>query len=275
MGEYPILSNFILYRIFIYFRYKMADSKSFTINDADTSVESDLKPHLEVVGEKEWFFLLWIAKYGSKMSHEINTPELCNILNISQQTISRRIIELEKAGFITRSFQKSGGMLKLTEKGLSQLKYIHSNLEKILFHREANYEYNGILRSGMGEGAYYIQLPEYIKQFHEKLGFIPFSGTLNIELTPEDYQQVTEDLKYVPAIVIQGFSDGVRTYGNVTCYKGVLWPEKNPEKHIRCAFLLIQRTSHRPTIIEVIAEKFLREYFEIHDNDKLGFRFVK
>jgi riboflavin kinase len=253
----------------------MSDSNSLSSEYNTPSPESEIKDSFDLVGEKEWFFLLWIAKFGSKNIYEVNTPYLCQILSISQQTISRRIIELEKMGYITRSFQKTGGMLKLTDKGIAQLRYIHRTLEKVLFHREAVCEYQGVLKSGMGEGAYYIQLPEYVKQFEEKLGFKPFQGTLNMELTQEDYQRVSEDLNFIPAITIQGFSDGIRTYGNVTCYRAVVWPIKNPEKHIRCALLLIQRTSHRPTIIEVIAEKYLRDYFTINDNEKLGFRLVK
>ena len=40
----------------------------------------------------------------------------------------------------------------------------------------------GKVISGMGEGRYYTEQDGYIQQFKEKLGFIPFPGTLNVEI---------------------------------------------------------------------------------------------
>ena len=57
-----------------------------------------------------------------------------------------------------------------------------------LSEQEATDRFNkvvGEVSSGLGEGRYYISRKSYIIQFQEKLGFIPFLGTLNIRVSQE------------------------------------------------------------------------------------------
>jgi riboflavin kinase len=249
--------------------------KQSETNNSEASIELINLPEKDFIGEREWFFLYWIAKLAQKNHGEISTPDLCKSIKISQQTISRRIIDLEKGGFLTRNFKKNRTTLKITPKGIIQLENIHHSLQKLLAVTNYVYEYQGLLKSGMGEGAYYIQLPQYLEQFQQKLGFIPYIGTLNLQLSPDQFERFNNDLKDFDEVIIEGFSNGLRTYGNVRCYKAIIWPAKEPKMKVQCGILIIQRTSHQPTTIEIIAEKFLRKHFAISDNEELVVNLLK
>jgi riboflavin kinase len=231
-------------------------------------IESNLL-YEQLLDHKEWFFLYWIARYSNLEHRTINTPDLVKRLKISQQTISRRIIELEQRGFINRIFNRNGGELNLTQKGYEELKKMQNNLKAILERQDV---FQGQIASGMGEGAYYVKLDPYYKQFKIKLGYSPYYGTLNLALNPEDHNNYLQELHNKQVHEIKGFSDGDRTYGNVYFYMAELWPKNHPEKTVPCAILKIQRTSHKPNIIEIIAQDFLREKFNLTDKDYVEFR---
>ena len=163
-------------------------------------------------------------------------------------------------------------MLRITPAGLAQLQTVFVGLQKILSPDRSCFEYQGKVKSGMGEGRYYIQVPKYLTQFKQKLGFSPYGGTLNLELDPLLYQRLEEDLKEVPPVEIEGFSESGRTFGPVKCVRAEIFAAKNRNVVVPCALLQIQRTSHRPTIVEIIAEQYLRGTFKLKDHDELVFR---
>ncbi len=41
----------------------------------------------------------------------------------------------------------------------------------------------GVIHSGAGKGAYFMQLDWVVRQCEDKLGFTPFPGTLNVHIT--------------------------------------------------------------------------------------------
>jgi len=226
----------------------------------------------DFIGEKEWFFLYWIALHKHKKDTLVSTPELCQNLDISQQTISRRIIELEKAGYILRNFNNRGGELDITTKGYIQLESIYKNLHIIFTKGSCIETYTGLLQTGLGEGASYIKNPKYLKQFKERLGFEPFYGTLNVHLEPALYNILQEQAKNTEEIIIDGFRDQDRAYGEVRCIKTEIWARNQKHRRVMGALLRIQRTSHDPYLLEFIAEKYLREYFNLVDGDEIQFQ---
>jgi len=119
----------------------------------------------EFIGEKEWFFLYWIAYYKLINNDKISTPELCNKIPISQQTISRRILELEEKGYINRKHGSRGGDLELTSKAYIHLEKVFQNLQYVFSSKSCVEQFHGKLKRGMGEGAHYIQNKNYFKQF--------------------------------------------------------------------------------------------------------------
>ena len=115
----------------------------------------------------------------------------------------------------------------------------------------------GVVTSGLGEGRKYMSIPEYRRQFTEKLGFDPYPGTLNIVLEDCSVRKVIEEYAN---IIIHGFEkDGIR-YGGVKCAKAKI-------RDIPAAILLIEKTKHPPNIIEVIAPVCLREKLGLKDGD--------
>jgi riboflavin kinase len=235
--------------------------------DEINSVDPDL------IGEKEWFFLYWIAHYKLMNNGKITTPELCKIIPISQQTISRRILELEEKKYLIRRSGSRGGDLELTPEAFSHLEKVFQNLQDIFSSKSSVEQFHGKLKTGMGEGAHYIKNKNYLKQFKSKLGFEPFFGTLNVQVKPEMYEFLDKQLKNFKQIIIQGFENGSRTYGDVVCYLVKIWPKDKPDYKIQGALLLIQRTSHKPFVCEFIAKKCLREHFPIEDDDEVFFEF--
>ena len=61
----------------------------------------------------------------------------------------------------------------------------------------------GCLQSGLGEGAGFVALDWVSHQFHTRLGFWPFPGTLNLSLTGGEWQTAREALLSAPGIPIQ------------------------------------------------------------------------
>ncbi|MFX1473862.1 MAG: DUF120 domain-containing protein [Promethearchaeota archaeon] len=211
--------------------------------------------------EHLWFTLLALARLGgASNSVHTSTPRLATLLGISQQTASRRLCALEKKGWIRRTLNRHGQIIRIEPKGIAQLKKVHSMLEIALTERRS-VTLRGRVTTGLGEGAYYMQLEGYRRQFQEKLGYKPFPGTLNIQLVSEVDVHELQLLKAMIGIEIHGFVTGDRTFGPVTCY-----PTRVNDK-VDAAILLIQRTHHKINVIEVIAAINLRERLKLEDGD--------
>lgn len=227
------------------------------------------------VGEKEWFFLYWIAYFKLINNGKISTPDLCSKIPISQQTISRRILELEEKGYINRRTGSRGGDLELTAKAYVHLEKVFHNLQHVFSSKSCVEQFHGKLKTGMREGAHYIKNENYYNQFKSKLGFEPYFGTLNVQVNPEMFEFLHDQLKDFKKTIIQGFENGSRSYGDVVCYFVRIWSENKPDDKVPGALLLIQRTSHKPYVLEFIAEEFLRKHLQINDDDEVLFEFRK
>jgi len=207
--------------------------------------------------------LIFLAE-NDAFAHDIRitTLTLAKQLNISQQTASRLLIQLEKEGYITRRIVGKETYVKLTEKGMNELINLHVRLKRI-FERPVQITLEGRVFSGLGEGAYYIGLPGYYNQIKEKLGFEPFLGTLNIRLSSSIAIEERILLEKAADIVIEGFKDEKRSYGSVKCIKA-LFNDKD-----ECAILFIERTHHDASVVEVVAPYNLRERHNLKDGDKV------
>jgi CTP-dependent riboflavin kinase len=64
---------------------------------------------------------------------------------------------------------------------------------------ESHLEIMGKIVSGAGEGAYFTQIDWVQQQCHQKLGFKPYPGTLNLEIALDD----------LPKIVTLGQKNGI------------------------------------------------------------------
>lgn len=193
-----------------------------------------------------------------------STEYLAEKLEISQQTASRQLIELERKGLIQRTITPEGSLIKITDAGIEELQKLHINLRFLL---EVTYPpsitLEGTVFTGLGEGAYYILREPYRRQFIEKLGFDPYPGTLNLKLTTDYDLKARTELEAYPAIEIQGFKNEDRTFGLVKCY-----PAKIDNK-IKGALVFALRSHYDKTVLEVIAPVYLRKQLNLKDGHKV------
>ena len=147
----------------------------------------------------------------------------------------------------------------------SGLKYLLSVNQKIqsAFDDNSSTLVTGKVFSGLGEGAYYISLSGYKKQFISKLGYEPYPGTLNLKLSSNLHKQFIENLSNMEGVIIEGFTDKKRTYGNVICYPSMI------DSNIQGSVILIERTHHDSSGVELISPTFLRKKLKLKDGDEV------
>ncbi len=214
--------------------------------------------------EELWFTLFTLAKMGAQSKTlEISSTILGKKLNISQQTASRRLQQLEEKGWMTREITRKGQFVRLTEQGMNMLLEIYLWLQTIFDKKPPVIVIEGELFSGMREGGYYVSVDGYKNQFKEKLGFEPFPGTLNLRLKSYSDLQTKKILLNYPGTVIEPFENKGRTFGPVKCFK-VLVNDK-----VEGAVLLIQRTHYGEDVLEVISPEYLREKLNLKDGEKI------
>jgi riboflavin kinase len=111
----------------------------------------------------------------------------------------------------------------------------------------------GKVPAGVGQAGYYLTRDGYRQQFLDRLGFIPFPGTLNV-LLEEPFSASA------PVILIHGFSKGRESFAGCRCYRirinGLDAVAIRPEK-----------SSHPPELMEVIAPVNLRRALNLKDGD--------
>jgi riboflavin kinase len=211
------------------------------------------------------FTLLKLAEMGAhRRTAKISTEYLAGKLGASQQTASRYLIELDSKGWIKRTITTEGCLIRITEAGAKELKKLYSNLRFLL---ESAYPpsitLEGTVFTGLGEGAYYVTIEQYRKQFIEKLGFDPYPGTLNLKLTTEYDINSRSELEAYPAVDIEGFKDENRTFGRVKCYPAVV------DNKVKGAVILALRSHYDVSTIEVIAPVALRKHLRLKDGQKV------
>jgi riboflavin kinase len=217
-------------------------------------------------GSWKLFFTLYkLAELGAcRRTVKVSTEYLADKIGASQQTASRHLINLEKIGWIKRTITPEGCLTKITDSGIAELKRLYSDLRLIF---EAAYPpsvtLEGILFSGLGEGAYYVTKEGYRRQFMEKLGFDTYPGTLNLKLTTEYDMKTMSELEAYPNIEIQGFKDESRTFGSVKCYPAII---NNKEKG---AVVYALRSHYNASVLEIIAPVFLRGRLRLKDGNKV------
>ena len=211
------------------------------------------------------FKLAELGAFSGELS--ITTADLAKSLSISQQTASRHLIELQTLGLIRRARSTRREAIRITAKGSEELNKIHLRLKAIFELRPREVMLEGILFSGIGEGAWYVSQPGYRKQFAEKLGFNPFPGTLNLRLKPE-YEDEKRLLETIPHVQIEGFRDGERTFGPVVCYKVKINDAEDG------ALISAVRTHYAGDVVEVIAASNLRVKLGLRDGDTVRARII-
>ena len=111
----------------------------------------------------------------------------------------------------------------------------------------------GKVFSGGGTGSFFVNLPWAKKQFKEKLGFNPYPGTLNLQLSPgTNVKELRDATKGIKIKSPEGFHEG-------WCFK-VLIMEK-----LLGAVVVPDVPTYPHDLLEVLAPVNLRETLGLKD----------
>jgi len=114
----------------------------------------------------------------------------------------------------------------------------------------------GKVCSGSGEGTKFVKLPWVKRQINEKLGFVPYPGTLNIKLSEGNIslKKLLRKAKPIEISPATGFCRG-------RCFQAYFMD------NLECAIVIPEIRNYPEDTIEVIAPINLREKFRLQDDD--------
>ena len=189
---------------------------------------------------------------------EISSHELAKQLETSQQTASRYLQELDNLGMITRELGIKKQIIQITKIGADNLQEEYLQYQQI-FELANKINFKGKVISGMGEGRYYTEQKGYVDQFQKKLGFIPFPGTLNVEIELIERNKLRL-LKNYQALIIDEFQSENRSFGSVRCFRAKINGSDGA--------IVLPLRSHYSNILEFISPHYLREKLNLKDGDE-------
>ena len=197
---------------------------------------------------------------------------LADELDVSNQTASRRLRTLAEAGLIERDTVGDGQWVGITDGGKRALREEYETYRRV-FEEPETVTVEGTVTSGMGEGRHYISLPGYMEQFRERLGYAPFAGTLNLDLSPASVRRRAGLTAFDP-VTIDGWEGDDRTYGPAFCYPASLETGvgDDGERYEQVHVITPERTHHDEHQLELIAPEKLRERLDLDDGDGLTVR---
>ena len=220
------------------------------------------------VGPNELAALKRVALAGGLDDRaKLSCSGLADQLDASAQTASRRLQRLDDAGLVDREVLADGQRVAVTDAGVARLRREYADYRQ-LFEADATLSLDGTVTSGMGEGKHYISLSGYMQQFRDRLGYEPFAGTLNVELTAASVRARDElEAQTDDATPIDGWEDGDRTFGPATCYEARV--ESDAGSYDGAHVIVPERTHHDATQLELIAPVKLRDELALSDGDDL------
>jgi len=211
--------------------------------------------------EKYSFALRKIALLGGINNYiAVSSRELGEALDMSQQSASKRILELLEEKYLVRDLGARRQRIKITDTGVEELRKEYNEYRRI-FELTDHVTLHGKISSGMGEGGYYINQKLYMDQFFAKLKFKPFEGTLNVKVAAEDLDKL-EVVRNMPGHFIEGFEKDGRTFGGVMAYRAKI-------QNLDCAIVVPER-SHYDDTMELVCKFHLRRTLSIKDGDDIA-----
>jgi len=124
--------------------------------------------------------------------------------------------------------------------------------------------FEGTVITGLGKGAVFMSIDYYKGKIKEKLGFNPFTGTLNLRI---DKGKISLLNDFSP-IRIEGIKEDNKAYGGANCYKIKI-------NGIDAVIIIPDLTEHEQDMIEIIAPINLKSELKIKDGDKVKVELVK
>lgn len=113
--------------------------------------------------------------------------------------------------------------------------------------------FRGRVSSGKGAGSLFVNLPWARRQFKEKLGFNPYPGTLNLQLSPRtDANRLRDVRKGIKVTPPEGFYKG-------RCFKAQVMNK------MRAAVIVPDIPGYPTNLLEILAPINLREALGLKD----------
>jgi riboflavin kinase len=203
---------------------------------------------------------------------KLSSVNFAEAIKSSVQTAARRLQELERESLVHRRITANGQWIMLTQQGVELLKKECFEYQELFFAKPTiEVEIAGRLVTGLGEGGYYTTLEGYKKQFEEKLGFIPFPGTLNLSL---DLLCIVarKKLDGRQGIKIDSFDSEHRTFGGGMCFPCKILDDR--AKGIKSAVIIPDRTHYPEDILEIISPVYLRGELNLKNGDEVRTKVV-
>ncbi|MEM4389254.1 MAG: DUF120 domain-containing protein [Candidatus Micrarchaeia archaeon] len=202
-------------------------------------------------GELELLILLATAGAAEGWART-TTREIAGKAGASQQSASRWLARLERAGLIERR----RGAVRLTEKGRERLRVALASLSTIFAGKRV--VLRGVVFTGLRDGRYYMSLEGYRKQFAEKLGFEPYPGTLNLRIDEPEKKTLLAQRR---GIEIGGFEHNGRVFGALKAFRASV-------NGVKGAVIIPERSHYGNDVVEVISEHYLRKKLGLRDGDR-------
>ncbi len=203
--------------------------------------------------------LIYLAKRGAlSRPAAVTTSHVGKELGISQQSVSRWLITLEKKNLTTRKKGIRGYLVRVTPEGRKLMESMRNGLNEALV--ESNkIIMKGRVVSGMLEGRYYIE-KGYGEKIKSLMGFLPYAGTLNIRLKTMDDQGYKEHLATMKGWVIPRFEGDGRTFGALKCFPCRI-------NGIESIVVIPERSHYGSDTLEIVSAYNLREKLRLADGD--------
>lgn len=202
-----------------------------------------------------------LAKIGGLHDYVYTSSgELADKIGTSQQTASRKILELLDSGLIVRRMGTRKQLIRLSPLGVEVLRREFADY-RLLFQSGENMRIRGKVVTGLGEGRYYLGREGYRKAFNTLLGFDPYPGTLNIDVEPIDREKVAE-VKDMEGLLISEFSAEGRTFGAVKCFRADIGGLE--------AAAIFPVRSHHTHVLELVSPHNLRDALSLRDGSEVA-----
>lgn len=221
------------------------------------------------LSSRELNLLIYFAQLrANEKEISITTSQIANFFKTSQQTASRCLIRLSKElGLVSWRSTRKGSFVQLNPLGLDILHQLRFELERALYPDLNKITVHGSVFSGLGEGKYYISRSSYMDSFVKKLGFKPFHGTLNLRIPPDDVDRL-DLIRGSWPVIIPGFEESGRQYGDVLCYEVTI-----PSLTAKVAAIVPRRSHYGSNVLELISDVDLREALNLEDGSELAINY--
>ncbi len=206
--------------------------------------------------------LVYLGKMGAFSNPiPVTTSRIGADLGESQQNVSRWLIKMERDGLIYRNDGIKGYLIQITPEGEKTLQRIKNEIEAAL-SRKNRIVMKGKLVTGIGDGKYYMSLPQYAGGIKKTFGFNPYPGTMNMKLTDMSGIRQKERITARCGFRIPGFAEGNRVFGGLKCFPCKI-------NGMDCVLTIPERSHHPFDIMEIVAPVSLREKLKIKDGDNV------